>query len=137
MFSPCLGFFGLLCAGEFTTKSLLYPDIHLRVCDVQADAKQDPTCFPICIKCSKTDPFRIGCNIYIGQGSNVVCLLVAMVNSLAVRGPFPICIKCSQTDPFRVGCNIYIGQGSNVVCPVVAMVNSLAVRGPFPICIKC
>ena len=67
----CLGFFGFLRAGEFTTNSPFDPNVHLGVSDVQADTLQDPTCFQIHIKCSKTDPFRVGCNIYIGRGSNV------------------------------------------------------------------
>ena len=55
----CLGFFGFLCAGEFTTNSPFDPNVHLGVSDVQADTLQDPTCFQIHIKCSKTDPFRV------------------------------------------------------------------------------
>ena len=80
----CLGFFGFLCAGEFTTNSPFDPNIHLGVSDVQADTLQDPTCFQIHIKCSKTDPVRVGCYIYVGRGSDVVCPVVAMGNFLAV-----------------------------------------------------
>ena len=87
----CLGF---LRAGEFTTNSPFDPNVHLGVSDVQADTLQDPTCFKIHIKCSKTDPFRVGCNIYIGRGSNVVCPVVAMGNFLAVCGPSPGPLFC-------------------------------------------
>ena len=55
----CLGFFGFVHAGEFTTNSPFDPNIHLGVSDVQADTLQDPTCFQIHVKCSKTDSFRL------------------------------------------------------------------------------
>ena len=90
----CLGFFGLLRAGEFTTNSPFDPNVHLGVSDVQADTLQDPTCFQIHIKCSKTDPFRVGCYIYVGRGSDVICPVVAMGNFLAVRGPSPGPLFC-------------------------------------------
>ena len=41
----CLGFFGFLRAGKFTTNSSFDPSIHLAVSDIQADALVDPTCF--------------------------------------------------------------------------------------------
>ena len=72
----CLGFFGFLPAGEFTTNSPFDPNIHLAVSDVQADTLQDPTCFQIHIKCSKTDPFWVGCYINVSRGSDVVCPVV-------------------------------------------------------------
>ena len=62
----CLGFFSFLHASKFTTNSPFDPSIHLEVSDVQADALVDPTCFKIHIKCSKIDPFRLGCDIYVG-----------------------------------------------------------------------
>ena len=83
----CLGFFGFLRAGEFTTNSPFDPNIHLGLSDVQADTLVDPTCFRIHIKCSKTDPFRVGCDVYIGRGNDLVCPVVALANFLAVRGP--------------------------------------------------
>ena len=56
----CLDFFGFLRAGEFTTNSSFDPSIHLTLSDVQADSLVDPTCYRVHIKCSKTDPFRVG-----------------------------------------------------------------------------
>ena len=90
----CLGFFGFLHAGEFTANSPFDPNIHLGVSDVQADTLQDPTCFQNHIKCSKTDPFWVGCYIYVRRGSDVVCPVVAMGNFLAVRGPSPGPLFC-------------------------------------------
>ena len=88
-------FLCFLCAGEFTTNSPFDPNIHMGVSDVQADTLQDPTCFQIHIKCSKTDPFWVGCYIYVGRGSDVVCPVVAIGNFLAMRGPSPGPLFCS------------------------------------------
>ena len=89
----CLGFFGFLRAGEFTTTSSFDPSIHLTVGDLQADSLVDPTCFR-CFKCSKTDPFRVGCDIYVGRGNSLTCLEVAVGNFLALRGPSPGPLLC-------------------------------------------
>ena len=86
---PCFVFFGFLRAGEFTTNSPFDPSIHLAVCDVQADALVDPTCFRVHIKSSKTDPFCVGCVIYVGRGNSVICPVAALGNFLALRGPYP------------------------------------------------
>ena len=83
----CLGFFGFLRAGEFTKNSSFDHSIHLAVSDVQADALVDPTCFRVHIKSSKTDPFRIGCVIYVGSGNSSICPVVVLGNFLALRGP--------------------------------------------------
>ena len=61
---------------------------------MQADSLVDPTCFRVHIKCSKTDPFRVGCDIYVGGGNSVVCPVVAPGNFLALRGPSPGPLFC-------------------------------------------
>ena len=81
----CLGFFGFLRAVEFTVNSPFNSDIHLAVSDVQADSLVNPGSFRIHIKCSKTDPFRQGCYIYIGAGKRNLCL----VRALHARGSTP------------------------------------------------
>ena len=86
----CLGFFGFLRAGEFTTNSPFDPSIHLSVGDVQADSLVDPTCFRVHIKCSKTDP----CDIYVGRGIGLICPVVALGNVLARCGPSPGPLFC-------------------------------------------
>ena len=83
----CLGFFGFLRAGEFTTNSTFDPSIHLTVGDVQADSLVDPTCFRVHIKCSKTDPFRVGCDIYVGRGIGLICPVVALGNFFGTAWP--------------------------------------------------
>ena len=64
----CLGFFGFLRAGEFTLNSPFNPAIHLTVRNIQEDSLINPCSFRIYINCSKMDPFRQGCCIYIGTG---------------------------------------------------------------------
>ena len=90
----CLGFFGFLRAGEFTTPRSFDPSIHLAVSDVQADTLVNPTCFKIRIKCSKTDPFQRGCDIYVGRGSGSICPVAAIGNFLALRGSAPRPLFC-------------------------------------------
>ena len=95
----CPGFFGFLRAGEFTTNSLFDPSIHLAVSDIQADALVDPTCFRVHIKSSKTDPFRVGCVIYVGRGNSSICPVAALGNFLTLRGPPPGPLFCFALNP--------------------------------------
>ena len=82
----CLGFFGFLRAGEFTVNSAFQPSIHMTVADLQADSLVNPTCFKVHIKCSKTDPFRMGCDIYVGRGEGPVCPIHNLGDFLALHG---------------------------------------------------
>ena len=85
----CLVFFGFLRAGEFTVNSSFDLAVHLSIGDIQADLLVNPTCFKVHIKCSKTDPFHKGCDIYVGRGNYSVCPIMALSNHLAFRGPAP------------------------------------------------
>ena len=82
----CLGFFGFLRAGEFTVNAPFDPAIHLSVNDIQADSLSNLQSFRILVKCSKTDPFRQGCYIYIGTGRQDLCPVCAVVQYLHFRG---------------------------------------------------
>ena len=85
----CLAFFGFSCAGEFKVNSAFDPNTHMTVSDLQADSLVNPSCFKVCIKCSKTDPFRVGCDIYFGRGSGSVCPKTALGSYLSLRGSAP------------------------------------------------
>ena len=87
-------FFCFPRAGEFSANSPFDPSIHLTVSYVQADALVDPTCFRVYIKCSKTYPFHVGYDIYVGQGNSLVGPVVALGNFLALRGPSPWPLFC-------------------------------------------
>ena len=78
----CLGFFGFLRAEEFTTSRPFDPSIHLAVSDMQANPLMNPTCFKISIKCLKTDPFQMGCDIYVGRGIGSICPVASIGNFL-------------------------------------------------------
>ena len=78
----CLGFFGFLRAGEFTTNSSFDPSA-----DLQVDSSSNPQSFRVFIKCAKTYPFRRGCFIFIGRGSAPLCPVLALTNYLYLRGP--------------------------------------------------
>ena len=50
--------------------------------------------FRVHIKSSKTDPFRVGCVIYVGRGNSIICPVAALGNFLALRGPSPGPLFC-------------------------------------------
>lgn len=85
----CVGFFGFLRAGEFTVNSPFDPNIHLTLQDLQLDSTSDPSCLRVHIKCSKTDPFRQGCFIYLGRGRTSICPISSVMAYLHQRGPAP------------------------------------------------
>ena len=66
--------------------SAFQPSIHMTVNDLQTDSHVNPTCFKVHIKCSKTDPFRMGRDIYVGHGEGSVCPIRALGHFLALRG---------------------------------------------------
>ena len=83
----CLGFFGFLRAGEFTVNGTFDPTLHLTMADVQVDSSTDPQSFRVFVKCSKTDPFRKGCFIFLGRGSFPLFPVVSLTNYLHLCGP--------------------------------------------------
>ena len=82
-----LVYFGFLRSAEFTVPSLsaFDPNRHLSVRDIAVDVPLNPSCLQICIKASKTDPFRKRCIILIGPGSPL-CAVQAIVSFLKRRG---------------------------------------------------
>ena len=57
--------------------------------DIAVDAPLNPSCLQICIKASKTDPFRKGRNILIWPGSPPLCAVQPVVSFLERRGNRP------------------------------------------------
>lgn len=86
-----LAYFGLLRASEFTVSSLsdFNEELHLQVRDIAVDSLTHPSCLRVCIKASKTDPFRKGSHLCIGRGSPPLCAVDAMLAYLVIRGDFP------------------------------------------------
>lgn len=85
----CIGFFGFLRAGEFTVNAPFDPNVHLTLDDFQLDSHSVPTVIRLRIKSSKTDPFRQGCFVYLGQGRPPLCPIAASLAYLHLRGPDP------------------------------------------------
>ena len=82
-----LGYFGFLCASEFTVPSLAsFSSLHLGVQDIAVDSLSTPSCMRLKIKGSKTDPFRKGAFIHIGDGRPPLCAVHSVISYLASRG---------------------------------------------------
>ena len=82
-----LGFFGFLRAGEFTVRSAreFDPAVSLTLDDVAVDRHDDPSLVKIRLKCSKTDPFRHGVDIFLGRTHRDLCPVSALLAYVAVR----------------------------------------------------
>ena len=70
----CLGFFGFLHLGKFTSPSNDYdPSWHLSVKDVTIHSTEKPTMPQVTTKGLKTDQLRQGINIVIGKTGLHIC----------------------------------------------------------------
>ena len=80
----CVGFFGFMRAGEFTSRPGEHP-APLTVEDIAVDDCANPTMVHIHLKRSKTDPFRHGVDIYLGRTGRDLCPVAALLAFMAVR----------------------------------------------------
>ena len=84
----CLGFFGFLRAGEFTTTpSRMESDAALSVGDIGMDSRADPKILVVHLRHSKTDPFSVGVRLFLGRTSDILCLVTAVLQYLALCPP--------------------------------------------------
>ena len=58
---------------------------HLTFRDVAVDNVKAPSLIQICLKASKTDPFREGVDVYVGKTGNDICPVSAMTAYLTSR----------------------------------------------------
>jgi len=86
-----LCFFGFLRSGEITvpSDSAFEEGTHLTFRDVAVDNLDSPKSMRVTIKASKTDPFRMGVDVYVGRTQDALCPVRAMLDYLVVRGPSP------------------------------------------------
>ena len=65
--AACVGFFRFLRAGEFTvpTPHAYDPEVHHNMSDLALDNHTAPSMACLCIKQSKTDPFRQGVEVFL------------------------------------------------------------------------
>lgn len=89
--AAALCFFAFLRSGEITVPSdTAFDDkAHLSFRDVTTDSLKNPTTLKVRIKASKTDPFRVGVDVFVGRTDNVLCPVAAVLTYMAVRGPEP------------------------------------------------
>ena len=85
----CVGFFGFLRAGEFTCAPSDITDPPLCSDDVSVDSRADPQLVTLHLRQSKTDPFGVGCFIYLGRTNTNPCPVAAVLNYLSVRPSTP------------------------------------------------
>ena len=86
--AAALCFFAFLRAGERKVP----PDIeydqaaHLSFEDVAADSLERPEVIRVRIKASKTDPFRVGVDVFIGKTGDELCPVMAILTYMVARG---------------------------------------------------
>ncbi len=83
-----LCFFGFLRSGEITIPSDTAYDegAHLNFHDVAVDGLENPKMLRLRIKASKTDPFRVGVDIFVGRTGTPLCPVAALLIYMAERG---------------------------------------------------
>ena len=83
----CMGFFGFLRSGEFTTPSSKFDSqIYLALSDVKIDKHINPKLIFLHIKCSKIDLFRQGSTIRLGISGKDICAVRALLDYLQLCG---------------------------------------------------
>ena len=83
-----LAFFGFLRSSEFTCNGPFNPSVHLTSNDVTlVPNSHSPSHMLVCIKQSKTDPFRQGHTITIAKSSSPICSVIAMKDYLLHAQP--------------------------------------------------
>ena len=83
-----LCFFGFLRSGEIAipSDSAFDESAHLSFSDVTVDCLRHPQVIRVCLKTSKTDPFRVGINIFVGRADNRLCPVTAILSYMVERG---------------------------------------------------
>ena len=89
--AAALCFFGFFRSGEITvpTTDTFDPGAHLTFQDVQVDDRRRPQALRIRLKSSKTDPFRVGVDVYVGHTQDELCPVAAVLSYMVARGAGP------------------------------------------------
>ena len=85
----CLGFFGFMRAGEFTSGPADDHPALLSAADISVDSISEPRALIVHLRHSKTDPFQAGCHIHLGRTYQLLCPVAALLGYLAARPPTP------------------------------------------------
>ena len=62
------------------------PETHLCFGDIRVDKHENPSMLQELIKCSKTDPYRLGVTLYIGATNTELCPVAAVIEYLLAGG---------------------------------------------------
>ena len=62
---------------------------HLMFQDMQVDSLRRPRVLRVWLKSSKTDPFRVGADVYIGHTQDELCPVAAVLSYMVARGAGP------------------------------------------------
>ena len=86
-----LCFFGFLRSGEICVPSHHSYDegVHLSFHNISVDSIEAPSSLKVRIKKSKTDPFRLGVDIFVGRTGNELWPVAAVLAYMVKRGPNP------------------------------------------------
>ena len=79
----CLGYFGFMRSGEFTSDRTAEPAVL--AADVAVDSHTNPTLLKVKLRRAKTDPFGKGVEIYMGKTDTSLCPVSAILSYMAVR----------------------------------------------------
>ena len=81
----CLGFFCLMCSGEFTCPSMsAFTSDLLTAQDISVHSQAHPSYIVVRLKRSKNDPFAVGTRVYIVATNQSMCLVSALLGYLAI-----------------------------------------------------
>ena len=86
----CLGFFGFMRSGEFTSSSLDNPNncpLTTAEADIAVDSRINPQVLSIFLRSSKMDPFGPGTHLYLGRTGTLLCPVSALLAYFAIRPP--------------------------------------------------
>ena len=86
-----LCFFGFMPSDELTIPSDSSYDesAYLSFKDVSVNSIRNPQVLRVRIIASKTDPFRLGVDIFVGRTGNELCPVTAVLSFMVRRGPNP------------------------------------------------
>lgn len=86
----CLGFFGFVRSGEFTSSFSPDPnECALSVSDVAIDSRQNSQVLTVLLHRRKTDQFETGNYLYLGQTNTALCPISAVLAYLAIHPSTP------------------------------------------------
>ena len=80
----CLGYFGFMRTGEFTSQSKTSPGT-ISFSDLAIDSHSSPSLLCIKLRKAKTDPFGNGVDIYMAKTGTTLCPVSAILDYIALR----------------------------------------------------